>query len=270
MRTRNWELGIGMRTRLSSLLIAALAAVAVRGHAVTAQTPPVVVVVELFTSEGCSSCPPADSLLADLMARQPIKGAAIVGLSEHVDYWDSLGWKDPFSDAKFSARQTAYGAATGADVYTPQMIVDGGAPFAGHDRRAALAAITHAAAARKTVVHLSWEAARPDGATAASPILDVSLDGHQPSANARVVLAVTEDGLTSAVKRGENNGRSLTHSGVARRFVEIGRAGRDGSFHKTVPVSLDPSWRRTALRVVVFVQSVRLGPITGAGEIDVR
>src|SRR5258708_5919059 len=165
------------------------------------------VLVELFTSEGCSSCPPADAVLARLHQKQSVPGVELVVLSEHVDYWDSLGWKDPFSDARFSARQSAYAAAMRADVYTPQMIVDGGTPFAGHDRKAAVEAVTHAVARGKAVVHLSWESARPGTATVqvASSRLEVGLDQCEPCANARVMLAVTEDGLTSAVKRGENN-----------------------------------------------------------------
>src|SRR5262249_23201319 len=121
--------------------------------------PPVPVLVELFTSEGCSSCPPADRLLSDLVAHQPVPGALIIGLSEHVDYWNNLGWKDPSSDHLSSARQSAY--STAGDVYTPQMIVDGRDSFVGSERGTAIAAITKAASTPKAPITLSWTTGSP-------------------------------------------------------------------------------------------------------------
>src|SRR5262249_20805138 len=100
---------------------------------------PVPVIVELYTSEGSSSWPPADQLLIDLIERQPVDGAVVIGLSEHVDYWNSLGWKDPFSDALFSRRQSMYADIRNTtNIYTPQMIVDGTDEIVGSDRSAAL------------------------------------------------------------------------------------------------------------------------------------
>ena len=122
----------------------------------TASTP---VLVELFTSEGCSSCPSADALLSQLGRTQPVHGADIIALEEHVDYWDSLGWKDPFSSTAATARQNEYGQAFGGrQVYTPQMVVDGRTEFVGSSDSDALRAIRQASKEPKPAVQLSWEA----------------------------------------------------------------------------------------------------------------
>src|SRR5208337_4581931 len=121
--------------------------------AMTAQRQPVL--VELFTSEGCSSCPPADALLEKLDREQPIAGAQIIVLSEHVDYWNHLGWTDPFSSAAFSARQETYARRFGLDgPYTPEMVVDGNAECNGSDARKAEAAIRRAIEAPKVGIRM--------------------------------------------------------------------------------------------------------------------
>ena len=212
--------------------------------------PPVPVVVELFTSEGCSSCPPADRLLIELVKTQPVKDALIIGLSEHVDYWNQLGWKDPFSDHLFSQRQSQYAAAAGTtDIYTPQMVVDGHESFVGSDRAAAMAAIARAAATPKAPIVLGWTTTNPRKLT-------VQMTGGAPAAGAVVIAAVLEDGLSVSVRRGENSGQTLEHSAVTRRLVEIGRADRMGTFtHAGVRLDLDPGWRISNLRFVVLAYS---------------
>src|SRR5262245_35879021 len=115
------------------------------------------VLVELFTSEGCSSCPPADELLGRLVAEQPVESAEIIALSEHVDYWNRLGWVDPFSSPSATARQRQYVDAFDLDgAYTPQMIVAGRSQFTGSRRREALAAIASAAQEPHGKVTLRW------------------------------------------------------------------------------------------------------------------
>ncbi|HYN10709.1 MAG TPA: DUF1223 domain-containing protein [Vicinamibacterales bacterium] len=206
------------------------------------------VIVELFTSEGCSSCPPADRLLIELVEQQPIKGALVIGIGEHVDYWDQLGWKDPFSDRAFTTRQSVYAHATGAaDVYTPQIIVDGVDVLVGHDRAGVHDAIRRAAGRRKADVRLDWAPRRSE--------LSVGVERSSETANATVFLAITEGGLRTSVKRGENAGRMLDHAAVARKLFQLGKTDREGRFSSVVPLSLEPAWSRQTLRIVVFVQT---------------
>ncbi|HJQ30970.1 MAG TPA: DUF1223 domain-containing protein [Pyrinomonadaceae bacterium] len=230
-----------------------------------ARTP---VVVELFTSEGCSSCPPADALLARLDETQPVGGAEVIPLAMHVDYWNDLGWADPFSSAQFSERQGEYAAAFGHDgVYTPQMIVDGVKEFAGGNERAALEALNNAAREPKPEVKLAREATRPgdvsqpgDAARSVeSARINVEIDKLPKRTEGDavyVLLALTESGLSSDVARGENSGRRLTHVGVVRVLKTLGGltdAG-GGAFRTEAVVPLEKSWRRENLRAVVFAQ----------------
>src|SRR5579872_3873387 len=146
------------------------------------------ILMELFTSEGCSSCPPVDTWVERLDAAQPVAGAQIIVLSEHVDYWDHDGWRDPFSSASFTARQNAYvQRAVGVEAATPQMVVDGTTIFIGSDRRATIDAITKAAAVPKAPMTLAWLAA-------ATPTVTIAIPANPLTAKASVTLAITEDG----------------------------------------------------------------------------
>src|SRR5580704_8489772 len=125
------------------------------------------VLLELFTSEGCSSCPPADRLLEILDQKQPVAGADLIVLSEHVDYWDRLGWKDPFSSSQYTARQQEYSYRFNGDgVYTPQLVVDGRFGFVGSDGREASSAIQKAIRERKIPIEISNVARDGDRITA--------------------------------------------------------------------------------------------------------
>lgn len=220
---------------------------------------PVPVIVELFTSEGCSSCPPADQVLKQLIASQPVDGATVIGLSEHVDYWDRLGWKDPFSDALFSRRQSDYAAHTGTDnIYTPQMVVDGGAGFVGSEKNVALDAVRKAAAKPKRSIALAWSTQQPGK-------LDIDVPAGGERQSGRVMMAITEDGLSTKVTRGENSGHTLAHDGVVRKLVELGKTDAAGAYHATVPVTFNAAARANS-HVVVFTQQPA-GAITAAGMI---
>ena len=211
------------------------------------------VLVELFTSEGCSSCPPADAVLARLHREQPVPGVQLIVLSEHVDYWNSLGWKDPFSAALFSDRQGQYSG----HIYTPQAVVDGRADVLGSDERAIVRAVAAAGREPHGTLRLT---ATPSGVR----IAVTGLSGHS---DAEVMVAVVEDGLVSRVERGENAGRTLAHTAVVRALQRGGTipAAAD-RWTNEVPVSLDGSWRRP--RVVAFVQDARSRRILVAGVLE--
>ena len=211
------------------------------------------VLVELFTSEGCSSCPPADAVLARLHREQPVPGVQLIVLSEHVDYWNSLGWKDPFSAALFSDRQGQYSG----HIYTPQAVVDGRANVLGSDERAIVRAVAAAGREPHGTLRLT---ATPSGVR----IAVTGLSGHS---DAEVMVAVVEDGLVSRVERGENAGRTLAHTAVVRALQRGGTipAAAD-RWTNEVPVSLDGSWRRP--RVVAFVQDARSRRILAAGVLE--
>jgi hypothetical protein len=217
------------------------------------------VVVELFTSEGCSSCPPADAWLAALDQAQPADGVAVLALEEHVDYWNDLGWTDPFSASVFSVRQGEYAAALpDHSVYTPQLVLDGHAVIDRKDPDASRRAIQASAAERRARVVVSRHGTRFEADVRDVP---VAADRARPP---EVWLAVTESGLQSRVSKGENAGRTLVHAPVVRALRKLGVAG-SGAFHTEAPTETDLSWRPRALRVVVFVQDPTTRRILGAG-----
>lgn len=235
---------------------------------------PVPILVELFTSEGCSSCPPADTLLTRLAAEKTIGGAEIVALAFHVDYWDRLGWKDRFSSAAFTDRQNRYASAWKSDrVYTPQAVVDGRIEFVGTDVKRALEAL-HTSAAQP---HASVTLALADGDVASQRRLRVAIDppphGGPGAAAGRalsgdVLLAVAEDGLASEVTAGENARQRLTHTGVVRSLTRIGRVANGAPLRlDSVPVPIDAAWASGRLRAVVFIQNERTREIHGTGQL---
>lgn len=224
------------------------------------------VLVELFTSEGCSSCPAADRLLIRLEQKQPVPGAVIIPMGFHVDYWNHLGWRDPFSSRAYSDRQYEYSQALGLNgVYTPQMVVDGRLEFVGSDARRAASAIAAAARAPKGAVALEWDG--PDGRGRLAARVHVS--GLREDAGGKgmdVFLAVTESGLENSVARGENSGRRLQHTAVVRRLMRLGSVPKGSrEARHTASVELDPGWDRAHLYLVAFAQERGAGRVLAVG-----
>ena len=212
------------------------------------------VLAELFTSEGCSSCPPADALLRKLDQLQPVAKAQIIVLSEHVDYWNSLGWKDPFSSAQFTERQEMYGHALIADKYTPQLVVDGRWQVLGSDEKEVESAIARAVAKPKSAVRIV--SATRDGKEA---IIGVAV-GALASGKKDVWVALADDRDESSVRKGENAGRTIAHVSVVRSLSKAGTVTKAAAFEKTVRVPLPAS--AGEMRVVVFVAEFG-GPVAG-------
>jgi hypothetical protein len=217
----------------------------------TAQGP---VVVELFTSEGCSSCPPADSVLREL-SRQPANGTPqLILLGEHVDYWNYIGWTDRFSSSQFSERQSDYARAFHlSGGYTPQMVIDGQVQFVGNDATAVWRKIEAAANDPKPVqVALQWQGNN----------LQINLSSTN-AVRGKVLMAITEDGLTTQVGAGENGGRTLHHAAVVRQLRELGTTDKK-SFETTVAPARD--WNTAQLKVAILVQDPDTRKILGAAS----
>jgi hypothetical protein len=233
---------------------------------VTAGGVRVPVVLELFTSEGCSSCPQADALLAKLEERQPIAGAEIIALEEHVDYWDHQGWVDPFSSGRWTQRQQVYAFGFGdRGIYTPELVVNGRSGFVGSHERNAYQAIASAVAEPRTDLSISLlKSEKTDHYHL--KIAVGKLQGAQQSDIAEVWLAITETALHSTVTGGENSGHDLHHAAVARWLHKTGTADREAgpSFTGESDLKLDSAWKRPNLRVVAFVQEKRSHHILGA------
>jgi hypothetical protein len=233
------------------------------------------VVVELFTSEGCSSCPPADALLQQLEQASPVPGAALIVLSEHVDYWNYIGWADPFSAPAYSARQQSYAQAferrrgRGA-VYTPQMIVDGQFEFVGNQSQQARAAIAQALALPKA--HITITPVKSLEPTAMKFQLRITdLPPLAPLEQTEVLLAITESNLTSSVMRGENSGRKLRHTAVTRSLRVLTQfAGTQKSIETDAIVNLANDWQRSNLRLIALVQERNQRRILGAASLKLN
>jgi hypothetical protein len=218
------------------------------------------VLIELFTSEGCSSCPPADQLLERIDKIGQQNGAALIVLSEHVDYWNSDGWTDPYSSAEFSKRQQHYAQRfSDLGVFTPEMIVDGESAFVGSDGRKAEQEIRKAIAEATPDVGITGVARGADGS------VSFLLTAHGKKGT-HVMVALADARDATQVSRGENAGRTLSHVAVARLLREAGRIGKDGEYRQTVRLAVPPGAGKDGLRIVAFESHGEEGKILGAAE----
>jgi hypothetical protein len=239
----------------------------VRSAAGQPSTTKSIVVAELFTSEGCSSCPPADAVLSQLVLRQPVAGVEVLALGEHVDYWDRLGWRDAFSSTLYSSRQSDYDARVfhRHDVYTPQLVVDGRLERLGSDIGEVRRAIEQAARAPKAAIDVTAVRANDQ---------DLHVDVHVtvPASltlreSADVLVAIAEDNLVTEVRRGENSGRTLRHSAVVRSLTSVGALSPDEHMWSTnASMPVDPAWKPANLRIISFLQERESRRIVGAGS----
>jgi len=242
------------RPRLA-LVIAAitiLAALTLTMHGAPPKLGPSPVVVELFTSQGCSSCPPADALIHDI-ANDPALRGRVIPLAFHVDYWDSLGWRDPFSSAEWTQRQARYARTMHlSSAYTPQAVVNGTRGFVGSNRSALNAALEKASSEKsRTEITLT---ARREGN---SLIADIHAN---VAANDDLMLAIVEDGVTTKIEHGENAGRTLTNDAIVRKLVHVAPG--------ETTVRLDPAWRNVS--ATAFVQDRNTLAIGVAATTQVR
>ena len=229
-----------------------------------------VIIVELFTSEGCSSCPPADGWLESLERKQPISNARIVGLEEHVDYWNHLGWRDPFAAPQYSARQNDYGQRFRVEsLFTPQIIVNGQKPNDGGDFRSVQRRLNEAMVEAAYALTLTPEHNPKDSSLTDLTVRVRHLAEGKPVLS-DIFLAVTESRLVSTVPAGENAGRVLRHGPVVRSFGVLGsidqRPFTQVGLKSTL--KLPEEWKRQNLRAVVFVQERESRRITGAAVVD--
>jgi len=210
------------------------------------------VVVELFTSQGCNSCPPADALLGEL-ARDP----GVLALSFHVDYWDYIGWKDPFGSAQHTERQRDYMSSLGLRyVYTPQMVIDGRHDAVGSNRRAVTRAITES---KETAPAVSVDLTGENGG-------EVRLSaGTAPEGGATVWLVTFDDAHKTEVPRGENRGRNLANYNVVRELRPLGTWTGEA---KTYPLDFATAREKGRGGCGIIVQQGRGGPIIGAAMFD--
>jgi hypothetical protein len=222
------------------------------------------VLLELFTSEGCNTCPPADELLFDLMKKQPIAGVEMIGISEHVDYWNHLGWTDRFSSRVYSQRQQGYASRMKvSEIYTPQIVVDGESQVLGSDRSAVLSAVRKAAATPKLELSI-LNIKQASGVVTAS----ITLSASGPTADLDLYAALTDDEDSSLVTGGENNGQSVRSAGVSRVVKGYGRVPAGGQASITIGPILPSTKQKTHL--LVWCQSPNQGPVRAVASLALQ
>lgn len=206
------------------------------------------VVVELYTSQGCSSCPPADALLAKIDSRDDV-----IALALHVDYWDYIGWKDEFADPAYTERQRAYArAANHRSIYTPQMIIQGETHVNGYKPMDLADAIQN---------HREQPAMADITLTRDGDRIRIRAEADRKfSSRAVVLVAVVDPKATVSIRAGENRGRTLDYHNIVTSLTEIGKWDGARRFDKTVRVG-------SSGRVAVIVQEPANGPILAAAQL---
>lgn len=224
---------------------------------------PTPILVELFTSEGCSDCPPADAFLQTLDARQPLPGAHLIVLEEHVDYWDDKGWRDPFSSHALTQRQSEYVERLHVKdgVYTPQMVIDGTEAFVGSNRSEAARALQKEIELPKVSVEISSLHVENGKVSAHITTAEVP-------AKAEVLIALALDHAESNVLRGENGGRALQHVAIVKRLATVGKVKKGESFSKDVTLPLENE--HESYRLIAFAQEPGEGKVLGAAVAELK
>ena len=220
-----------------------------------------VVLVELFTSEGCSDCPPADALLRQMTGKITPAGQLIIGISEHVTYWNHLGWMDPFSDDRFTQRQSDYSSRFGLEsAYTPQMVVNGREQLVGGNHAALAAAFAAEADHQQISLHIDSAQANERDVT-----FTYSASDLPPKVALRLMAVLVDDSDQSSVLRGENSGKQLTHAWVARTITPLGKLSL--ADHQSTTLPLPPAFASAPGRphhLVLFAQQGTSGVVLGA------
>jgi hypothetical protein len=220
------------------------------------------VLVELFTAEGCSSCPPADALLIQMDAHQPIPGAQLIVLSEHVDYWND-SWPDPFASAQLTARQADYvHALKRPSPYTPQFIVDGTSELRLSDPHEIDHIFREAAASPK--IPVSVGSIRVESGTPAHLSGVIEVDAASQQHKADVYLAIALDRIETKVLRGENRGKTMAHVAVVEYLSKIGGLKPGEKFNRAFRVPMERGLDPNNSRLIVFVQEAGSGKVVGA------
>jgi hypothetical protein len=237
---------------------------------IAAQTPAPpavnsVSILELFTSEGCSSCPPADTLLRLIDGRRTSAGQLVVGISEHVTYWNNQGWKDPYSAEVFTNRQTNYASRLSPEgPYTPQMVLNGRDQFVGSNAAALQKALLDDSRRKHLDLRILSTAVEGDHLT-----VRFALKGAVQPKPLDIVAVLTDDVDRSNVLRGENSGRTLEHVSVARDLTRVGTT--DGDTEQSVEIPLPENYHSggSGHHLVLFAQERHQGAIVGAATMPI-
>jgi len=212
-----------------------------------------IVVLELFTSQGCSSCPPADRLLGKYSNEENV-----IALSFHVDYWDRLGWKDPFSDAAFSQRQKDYAAIFKLNnVYTPEIVINGEKEMVGSDA-GMISKTIKKAGQQVSTEHININTVKVDDNTAT---INYTIQGGENNSNLNIALI--QIAATTSIKAGENGGLKLTNYNVVRSFKTIPSV-TDGT--NTASIDLIPAAEKKDYSIVAFLQNSQTHKISAAAK----